>query len=498
MERTILALSICIGLISGILIIPTVSATSTATVSITIHRIQKIDSIEGSGDQADWYYYVGISEDGGNNYQWISPSSIPMIDNKDDWTVDTIHTFSSIKKSVVKISIVLCEEDGWPFSDDLADISSDICSGCNYDDVADPILPDNVDYGKYIGTYNLATNTLTGDTTIRELNYYKTSGEYDNIPGDENDAAVYFNISDNYDAPVAEAGTEHTILTGEKVNFDGGQSAASTGSSITDYKWDVDGDNQWDYQTQIASYTYSKKGTYTVTLEVTDSIGVKDTDTSTVTVQNRNPTAAFEYNPKNSPHPTTLDTVSFTDTSTDSDGTLASWYWNFGDGATSTERNPTHKYTTGGTYTVSLKATDNDGGYDTETKSITVVEMANIVGTVKDGEGNLISGATVRLYTAGTTSLLKSATTDSMGRYTITEVVTNTYDIEASKSGYDNNKKSSKYVSSGENTIDFVLTIPSQPSPTKPDDGNGTPGFELILVICAIALILIGNRTRKK
>jgi PKD repeat protein len=495
MEKKILALSICIFLISSILVIPTVSATSTVTVSIKIHRIQIIDSIEGSGDQCDWYYYVGISEDGGINYQWTSPS-VPMINNMDDWTVDVFHNFSGISTSIVTIAIVLCEEDGWwPLSDDLADISSDICSGCNYDDRGDPILPDNVNYGKYVGTYNLANDILTGHTTIQELNYYKTSGEYDDISGDENDAAVYFDVSDNYDSPIAEAGIDHTIYTNEKVNFDGGESTASEGSTITDYKWNVDDDSQWDYQTQIASYTYTTKGTYTVTLQVTDSIGVTDTDTCVVNVQNRNPTAAFAYSPSNSPHPTTLDTIQFTDTSTDSDGTLASWFWNFDDGSTSTERNPTHKYTTGETYTVSLKTTDNDGGYDTETKSITVVEMANIVGTVKDAEGNPISSANVRLYTAGTTSLLKSATTDSIGRYTITEVVTDTYDIETSKSGYDNNKKTSKYISSGENSIDFVLTIPS---PSSDNNGNGTPGFELILVLGALVLLLFRNKTRKK
>ncbi|NIP81613.1 MAG: PKD domain-containing protein, partial [Gemmatimonadetes bacterium] len=44
----------------------------------------------------------------------------------------------------------------------------------------------------------------------------------------------------------------------------------------------------------------------------------------------------------------------FTDTSTDSDGSIASWSWDFGDGATSTAQHPSHTYAAGGTYTVSL------------------------------------------------------------------------------------------------------------------------------------------------
>jgi plastocyanin len=58
-------------------------------------------------------------------------------------------------------------------------------------------------------------------------------------------------------------------------------------------------------------------------------------------------------------------TVTFTDTST---GTPTAWAWNFGDGSTSSTQNPTHAYTTAGTYTVTLVAT-NAGGSDTEVKS---------------------------------------------------------------------------------------------------------------------------------
>ena len=57
--------------------------------------------------------------------------------------------------------------------------------------------------------------------------------------------------------------------------------------------------------------------------------------------------------------------VSFTDQST---GGVTSWSWNFGDGATSTERNPTHTYRTPGTYTVSLTVT-GAGGSDKEEKT---------------------------------------------------------------------------------------------------------------------------------
>lgn len=65
-------------------------------------------------------------------------------------------------------------------------------------------------------------------------------------------------------------------------------------------------------------------------------------------------------------------TASFTDTSTDSNGTIAARSWNFGDGSTSTLANPSRTYATSGTYTVTLTVTDNGGATSTVSKTVTV------------------------------------------------------------------------------------------------------------------------------
>ncbi len=66
-------------------------------------------------------------------------------------------------------------------------------------------------------------------------------------------------------------------------------------------------------------------------------------------------------------------TVSFSSAgSTDSDGTIVSYLWDFGDGNTSTSANPNHTYTTEGNYTVSLTVADDDGATGTDNAAATI------------------------------------------------------------------------------------------------------------------------------
>ncbi|MEU8628758.1 collagenase [Streptomyces sp. NPDC048669] len=64
--------------------------------------------------------------------------------------------------------------------------------------------------------------------------------------------------------------------------------------------------------------------------------------------------------------------VTFTDQSTDADGTIASRSWNFGDGTTSTATSPSKTYSSAGAYTVKLTVTDDKGATATATRTVTV------------------------------------------------------------------------------------------------------------------------------
>jgi len=137
----------------------------------------------------------------------------------------------------------------------------------------------------------------------------------------------------------------------------------STGVLLSTWEWDF-GDGGTSTE-QNPTHQYTAAGTYTVSLTVTGFAG-PDTETKVdyISVGAPPPTvAAFSATPTSGNAPLN---VTFTDESTGV--LLSSWSWDFGDGGTSTQQNPTHEYTTAGTYTVSLTVT-GFAGPDTETKT---------------------------------------------------------------------------------------------------------------------------------
>ena len=143
-------------------------------------------------------------------------------------------------------------------------------------------------------------------------------------------------------------------------------SAAGSGDpdgTISSYSWNF-GDGTPAASGATASHTYGAAGTYTVTLTVTDNAGATATATTTVNVQ-RAPTAAFIAT-------CDVSACSFdAAASSDPDGTIASYSWNFGDGTPAgSGATASHTYATPGDYTVTLTVTDDDGATGSASQSV--------------------------------------------------------------------------------------------------------------------------------
>jgi lysyl endopeptidase len=104
--------------------------------------------------------------------------------------------------------------------------------------------------------------------------------------------------------------------------------------------------------------------------------------------------------------------VDFTDTSTDSDGTIESWAWTFGDGTTSTEASPSKTYAAPGAYTVTLTVTDDEGGTGTKSQVINLNSGEDVVQTyANDADYAITDNASVDspIVVSGRTGLTRAA-----------------------------------------------------------------------------------------
>ncbi len=245
--------------------------------------------------------------------------------------------------------------------------------------------------------------------------------------------------------PVAVAGPDQTLNdadgTGsESVTLDSSGSYDPDGS-IVSYEWTEDSTV---LGTDALVTTDFDTGTHAVTLTVTDNDGATDSDDVVVTVNpNQGPTADA------GPDQTGLVGESLTfdgSGSSDPDGTLVSYVWDFGDGYSDSGVTVQHAFDALGTYTVTLTVTDNGGasGSDAALVSISDAPPPNVMHVeridmetrqkksrkflliyatatilITDAEGNPVKGVTVYGSWSGLTSDSDSGRTGRDGTVTL-------------------------------------------------------------------------------
>ena len=244
--------------------------------------------------------------------------------------------------------------------------------------------------------------------------------------------------------PSANAGGPYFGTAGQAVSFDGTGSSDSDGSVVS-FAWNF-GDGSTGTGAS-PSHTYAAAGSYTVTLTVTDDDGATDQATSSAMISaapvpNQLPSA----NAGGPYFGTAGQAVSFDGSaSSDSDGSIVSFAWDFGDGGTGTGASPSHTYATAGNFTVTLTVTDDDGATGQATSSAMISPVPNVAPTAHaggpysgtageaiafDGSGSSDSDGSVVSYAwdfgdgSTGTGASPSHTYATAGSYTVTLTVT--------------------------------------------------------------------------
>ncbi|WP_440121414.1 PKD domain-containing protein [Tenacibaculum sp. Ill] len=218
--------------------------------------------------------------------------------------------------------------------------------------------PANGDYTLKLSSpaINAGSNTL----------YTDAGGDLNNDTDLTGNPRLFGNTIDigayEYDGILADFTISGGYCIGNAVTFT--DNSSSPNGAIVSWEWDF-GDGTTSTK-QNPTHSYADLGNFTILLKVTDVIGETNSITKSFNVQR--PKARFTANPTRgqaTPH-----TVFFTDQSTLPDR----WFWEFGNGYTSTAQNPIHTYTAAGDYTVNLTVKDTiNGCVDKVTSLIKIV-----------------------------------------------------------------------------------------------------------------------------
>ncbi|MFT4050786.1 MAG: PKD domain-containing protein [Microbacterium sp.] len=297
----------------------------------------------------------------------------------------------------------------------------------------------------FTGYWRFGGDSITGWTSAPSSSYF--SGSLDEAAIyptalTASQVAAHYELGMGLTPPTAAftATTDDLVAT-----FDGTSSTATSDRSIADYTWSY-GDGTTGTGAS-SSHTYSAAGTYEVTLTVTDSAGLTNVATQEVTVlaPNVSPTASFTSDAQG------LTVSADGGSSSDADGSIAEYSWDWGDGADATTGlTSTHTYIAEGTYDIVLTVTDDRGGTDTETGSVTVTHaeptadfttVASGVTVAVDGTTSTASDAATLSYswdwgdgtTAGSGATASHTYADA-GTYTVTLTVTDSLGKSGTKS----------------------------------------------------------------
>jgi len=194
--------------------------------------------------------------------------------------------------------------------------------------------------------------------------------------------------------------------------------------------------------------------------------------------------------------------------SSDSDGRITNYLWNFGDGTSVFGKKTNHTYIAAGTYTISLTVTDNDGDTDIEISTVSVFDDSDNDGIPdiddSDDDGDGISDIVEMQIGSDPKNASDVTTIDINGKTYYLFDANKDGEIDAFYNPY-LNKSTTLGFEDGEYLIDldgdkiweYTYTLAAGVAVYEEKEGDkGIPGFELIIVVCSVLLLLFWNQKR--